>query len=179
MEKVKRGSMPKENKKKAQFIACSTGLCWLWVAVIVFILDYATKFLAKKYLVVDYAVAVMPGFNLALSFNKGAAFSFLKDQSGWQIWFLGSISIIVSLGILIWLSRLSKRDVWRSIALSLIVGGAVGNLLDRIIQGQVTDFVQLYISHFYWPTFNIADSAICIGAVMLFRKRSIKNYRMA
>ncbi len=76
----------------------------------------------------------------------------------------------MSVGILVWLSRLSRRDAWSGVALSLIVGGAVGNLLDRVLQGQVTDFIQLYVSHFYWPSFNIADSAICVGAVMLFWK---------
>lgn len=148
----------------------SSGLCWLWLSVVVLILDYSTKYFAKLYLNLYSPLAVMPGFNLALSFNKGAAFSFLHQQPGWQVWFLGLISTVVSLAIVIWLRRLSKKDVWMGVALSLIVGGALGNLLDRLTQGQVTDFIQLYVSHFYWPSFNVADSAICVGAVMLFFK---------
>jgi signal peptidase II len=166
MEKVKREDML--NNKKISLAA--SGLCWLWVSVIVLALDYITKFLAKKHLISYSPDPVMPGFNLFLSFNKGAAFSFLRDQPGWQVWFLGGISMAVSIAILIWLSRLSRREVWTSVALSFILGGALGNLLDRILQGQVTDFIQLYVSRFYWPSFNIADSAICIGAVMLFAK---------
>lgn len=160
--------MLKDNNKKARLVLSASGLYWLWVTALVLSLDYSTKWLAKKYLILYSPLAVLPGFNFALSFNKGAAFSFLKDQSGWQVWFLGAISVAVSISILVWLSRLPRREVWTGIALSLIVGGALGNLLDRILQGQVTDFIQLYVSHFYWPAFNIADSAICIGAAMLF-----------
>lgn len=166
MGRVKRDVMLKH--KKISFAA--SGLCWLWVTVVVIALDYLTKWVAKKSLTLYSTYVVMPGFNFSLSFNKGAAFGFLRDHSGWQVWFLGAVSVVVSLGILVWLRRLSRHEIWKSIALSLIVGGALGNLLDRIMQGQVTDFIQLYVSHFYWPSFNIADSAICIGAVMLFCK---------
>lgn len=170
MEKVKKDDMLK-NKISLR----GSGLCWLWVSVIVIILDYSTKYLAKKYLTLYSAYAIMPGFNFSLSFNKGAAFSFLRDQPGWQVWFLGGISILVSVAIIVWLRRLSRQEVWKNIALSLVIGGALGNLLDRIIQGQVTDFIQLYVSHFYWPSFNIADSAICVGAVMLLLKMVKEN----
>jgi signal peptidase II len=156
----------KEEARQLKFL--NNGLRWLWVSVIVLILDHVTKYLAKKYLILYTPLPILPGFNFALSFNKGAAFGFLNHESGWQVWSLGVVAVVVSLGILIWLSRLPKREHWTSIALCLIIGGALGNLWDRIIQGQVTDFIQLYISHFYWPSFNIADSAICIGAVMLF-----------
>ncbi len=164
MGRVKRDIMLKN--KKISFMA--SGLCWLWVSVVVVMLDHLTKWAAKKSLTLYSSYAVMPGFNFSLSFNKGAAFGFLRDHSGWQVWFLGAVSVVISLGILVWLRRLPRREAWKSVALSLIVGGALGNLLDRIMQGQVTDFIQLYISHFYWPSFNVADSAICIGAVMLF-----------
>jgi len=165
--------MPKMTQIKIPLRA--SGLCWLWVSVIVLLLDYSTKYAAKKYLSLYAPVAVMPGFNLSLSFNKGAAFNFLQNQPGWQVWFLGMISGVVSVGILVWLRRLSRRDAWTGVALSLIIGGALGNLLDRILQGQVTDFIQWYVSHFYWPSFNVADSAICVGAVMLFGKTIIKE----
>jgi len=162
--------MLKDKNKTARLVLAASGIFWLWVTALVLSLDYSTKWLAKKYLLLYSPIAVLPGFNFALSFNKGAAFSFLKDQTGWQVWFLGAVSVVVSLGILVWLRRLPRREAWMGIALSLIMGGALGNLLDRILQGQVTDFIQLYVAHFYWPAFNIADSAICAGAIMLFFK---------
>lgn len=165
-----------KNKDKAAGLAfTASGLCWLWVTALVLSLDYGTKWLAKKYLLLYSPVAVLPGFNFALSFNKGAAFSFLKEQAGWQVVFLAAVSVVVSLGMLVWLRRLPRCEAWTGIALSLIVGGALGNLLDRILQGQVTDFIQLYVANFYWPAFNIADSAICVGAMMLLIKQGIKK----
>lgn len=147
---------------------CFSGARWLWVAIVVFGLDRFTKYIAEAYLNAYTELPIFPGFNLTLSYNKGAAFSFLDQAPGWQTWFFGSIAILVTIGIIIWLSRLSARDRWVSIALSLVVGGALGNLWDRINYGQVTDFIQLYVSHYYWPVFNVADSAVCVGAFMLF-----------
>lgn len=146
----------------------SSGAYWLWIAIVVFGLDRFTKHMAEEYLSAYTALAITPGFNLTLSYNKGAAFSFLDQAPGWQMWFFGIIAFVVSVGIIIWLSRLSSRDRWISIALSLVVGGALGNLWDRISYGHVIDFIQLYVSHFYWPVFNVADSAVCIGAAMMF-----------
>lgn len=151
-----------------KFSICHTGVSWLWVAVIVLALDRVTKYMATQYLIPYEAFPVMPGFNFTLSFNKGAAFSFLNSAPGWQVWFFGMIAVAVSVGILLWLFRLSRRDWWVCVALTLIIGGAMGNLWDRINYGQVIDFIQWYVADYYWPTFNIADSAICIGAVMLF-----------
>jgi len=145
----------------------STGLCWLWVTVIILLLDRTTKYFAQKYLLAYYALPILPSFNLTLSFNKGAAFSFLNSAAGWQVWFFGCIAAIVSVGLIIALSRISSRNRLLCIALSLIVGGALGNLWDRITYGYVIDFIQLYLSDYYWPTFNIADSAICLGAMLL------------
>jgi signal peptidase II len=147
---------------------CSSGIRWLWIAIIIFGLDRFTKHLAERYLNAYTELPIIPGFNLTLSYNKGAAFSFLDQAPGWQTWFFGGIAIVVTIGIIVWLSRLTTRDRWVSIALSLVVGGALGNLWDRINYGQVTDFIQLYVSHYYWPVFNVADSAVCVGAFMLF-----------
>lgn len=144
-----------------------SGLRWLWVSVIVLMLDRLTKHAVQKYLIAYAAQPVIPGFNLELSYNKGAAFSFLNHAPGWQVWLFGLIALVVTVVILIWLSRISYRLYWNSIALCFVVGGALGNLWDRISYGHVVDFIQLYVSNFYWPTFNIADSAICIGALML------------
>lgn len=146
----------------------STGLSWLWISVLVFTLDQATKYLAVKYLTDYEPFPITKFFNFTLAYNKGAAFSFLNSASGWQIWFFGILSIVVSIGILVWLKRLSHKQRWLSIALALIVGGALGNLFDRIHYGHVIDFIDLYVSHYHWPVFNIADSAVCIGAFMLF-----------
>lgn len=145
----------------------SSGLHWLWLTAIILFLDRVTKYFAQKYLLAYYALPVIPGFNLTLSFNKGAAFSFLDSANGWQVWSFGCIAVAVSVGILCWLARLSSQDRWVCSALSLILGGALGNLWDRISYGHVIDFIQLYIPHYYWPTFNVADSAICIGAILL------------
>jgi len=144
-----------------------SGLCWVWVTAIVIILDRFSKHFAEEYLSFSSPVAIIPGFNLTLSYNKGAAFSFLDKMPG-QTWMFGTIAFLVSVGLLIWLLRLSCRQYWLCIALSLIVGGALGNLWDRITYGHVIDFIQLYVSHFYWPVFNVADSAVCVGAVILF-----------
>lgn len=151
-----------------------TGLKWLWVSVLVLALDRVTKMLALKHLTAFVALPVIPCFNLTLSFNRGSAFSFLDAASGWQVWMFGCIAIVVSLVLLVWMYRLSINQRWLAIALSLIIGGALGNLWDRFLYGHVVDFIDLYVSHLHWPVFNIADSAICIGAVMLLID-SVKN----
>lgn len=146
----------------------STGLHWLWITIAIFAMDRITKSLALHYLTVYEPYPVMRFFNFTLVFNKGAAFSFLHSASGWQMWFFGILSIVVSVGILIWLKRLSYQQRWLSISLTLILGGALGNLFDRIYYGHVIDFIDWYVSYYHWPVFNIADSAVCVGAVMLF-----------
>jgi len=146
----------------------SSGLKWLWVTIVVLGLDRMTKVLAEKYLYLHDPYPVMPFFNLTLSYNTGSAFSFLDSASGWQTWMFGSVAILVSIVMLIWLSRISMQQKWLSIAISLVIGGAIGNLWDRISYGHVIDFIDWYVSNLHWPVFNIADSAICIGAFMLF-----------
>jgi signal peptidase II len=145
----------------------SSGLRWLWISVLVLILDRVTKAAVLKHLTAYTAVPVMPSFNLTLQYNTGSAFSFLDNASGWQIWMFGGIAIAVSLAILVWLKRISASQKWLSIALTLVIGGAIGNLWDRFSYGHVIDFIDLYVGHWHWPVFNIADSAICIGAFML------------
>lgn len=153
----------------------SSGLRWLWVAVFVFILDRSTKFFIFKHFLAYDPLYVNPYFNLVLAYNKGAAFSFLAGASGWQSWVLGGLAIIVSLVILLKLKNIPGNQRWMCIALACIVGGALGNLYDRLTIGYVIDFIQLHISHYYWPVFNIADSAICIGAAMLFFELLLQN----
>ncbi len=142
-------------------------LKWLWLSLAVLVLDQLTKQLAEHYLELYDPVAVVPGFNLMLAYNTGAAFSFLHDAGGWQRWFFTIISSAVSAGIVWWMWRLDASERWLAIALALILGGALGNLWDRLLLGHVVDFVQLYYQRWAYPAFNVADSAITAGAVML------------
>jgi len=155
----------------------STGLRWLWVTLIIWMIDRLTKYLALQHLPPYAEVPVIKHFNLTLAYNKGAAFSFLDSASGWQGWMFGAIALLVSVGLLVWLSRLSSKQRWLCIAVTLVMGGALGNLSDRFLYGYVIDFLDFYWGDLHWPSFNIADSAICVGAVMLFmdalRKRKI------
>jgi signal peptidase II len=144
-----------------------TGLRWCWVSLLVIIIDRLTKMVVLSHLVVYKPLQMTSFFNLTLAYNKGAAFSFLGSASGWQSWLFGLLAVAVSVTLLIWLKRLSSQQWWISIALSLIIGGALGNLFDRVYYGEVIDFLQFHAGQFYWPVFNIADSAICAGAFML------------
>jgi signal peptidase II len=142
-------------------------LKWLWLSAVVIVLDLATKALASSQLVLHEPVPVFPGFNITLMHNTGAAFSLLSEASGWQRWFFTLIAIVVSVGIIIWLRRLGREQRWLAVALALILGGALGNLYDRLTLGYVVDFIQVYYDKWSWPAFNIADSAISVGAVIL------------
>ncbi|OGT47848.1 MAG: signal peptidase II [Gammaproteobacteria bacterium RIFCSPHIGHO2_12_FULL_41_20] len=148
-------------------IFAATGLVWLWVTVLVVIADRITKYAANAFLIPYEALPVMPSFNLTLAYNKGAAFNFLDSASGWQGIFLGSIAVIVSVCILVWMYRNSAKQYWLNVTLAFILGGALGNFWDRLEYGHVVDFIQLYISHWSWPVFNVADSAISVGTMML------------
>jgi signal peptidase II len=140
---------------------------WLWLSAVVVALDRVTKELASGMLALHEPVPVLPSFNLTLMHNPGAAFSFLSDAAGWQRWFFTIIAIAVSAGLVVWLRRLDASQRWLAIALALVVGGALGNVWDRLTLGYVVDFIQVYYGRWYWPAFNIADSAISIGAAML------------
>ena len=112
-------------------------------------------------------VAVMPMFNLTLMHNTGAAFSFLSEAGGWQRWFFTIVALVVSSVIFTWIRRLHSGQYLQAAALSLVLGGALGNVIDRLLLGHVVDFIQIYYEQWYWPAFNIADSAISIGVVLL------------
>jgi signal peptidase II len=120
-------------------------------------------------------IEVMPHFNFTLAYNYGAAFSFLADAGGWQRWFFTGLAAVFSVVISVWIARLKPTAKLEAISLSLILGGAVGNLIDRLLFGYVIDFLDIYYGSYHWPAFNIADSAICVGAVLLildsFRKK--------
>lgn len=140
---------------------------WLWLAVAVFVLDIATKQLAEMLLVYAQPVEILPVLNFTLLYNPGAAFSFLADQSGWQRWFFTAIKLVVSVMLIVWIIRLPRTLRWLPAALALILGGALGNLFDRVLFGHVIDFISVHWQNAYFPAFNIADSAITVGAMMM------------
>jgi signal peptidase II len=141
---------------------------WLSLSAVVVLLDQITKYAANTGLSYAEPVVVVPSFfNLTLMYNRGAAFSFLSDASGWQRWFFVAVSVAASVLLVFWLRKLKPGQWSLALALSLVLGGAVGNLIDRLWLGHVIDFIQLYYKDFYWPAFNIADSAITVGAVLL------------
>jgi signal peptidase II len=143
-------------------------LTWLVLAVVIILLDQFSKYFVVLHLTFEQAVIVIPHwFNLFLTHNPGASFSFLADMNGWQRWFLSAASIIISLILLKWLLSLAKNQYWLAIAISLILGGAMGNLIDRLRLSYVIDFIQVYYKNHYFPTFNIADSAVVVGTAML------------
>ncbi len=140
---------------------------WLWLSALVVVLDQLSKWLAQHYLQLHQPVPVTPMFNLTLMYNTGAAFSFLSDAGGWQRWFFTALAMVVSIVLIVWLRRLPSGERGQALGLSLIIGGAIGNLIDRLLLGHVVDFIQVYYDVYYWPAFNLADSAITVGAVLL------------
>jgi len=137
------------------------------IALIVIVLDQITKIAADRSLILHDPVAITSFFNINLAYNRGAAFSFLSNAGGWQRWLFTGISLVVSIVLIVWLYRMSKRERWLSVAIALILGGAVGNLIDRSLYGHVIDFIQVYYNTWYFPSFNIADAAISCGTVLL------------
>jgi signal peptidase II len=142
-------------------------LKWLWLSVAIIVLDQLTKFWASSGLDYSVPVAIIPMFNLTLMHNTGAAFSFLSQAGGWQRWFFAAIAIIVSVVLVIWLKALKREQTLLAIGLALLLGGALGNLWDRLFLGYVVDFIDVYYGNWHWPAFNIADAAISIGAALL------------
>jgi signal peptidase II len=143
-------------------------LRWLWLSGVVIILDQLSKVLADRFLSMHSVQTVIPGFfDLVLAYNQGAAFSFLSNAGGWQRWFFTALAIGVSIFLLLWIKRLPPTEKLTAIALSLILGGAIGNLIDRIMYGHVIDFIHWFYKDFSWPAFNLADSAITLGAALL------------
>ncbi len=140
---------------------------WLWISLAVVVLDQLAKQIAEHTLVPHQAVALLPFFDWYLTYNTGAAFSFLAGAGGWQRWLFTIIAIVISAVILQWISRLPRGETLTAIALSLILGGAIGNLIDRVYLGHVVDYIQVWLGSYPWPAFNIADAAISVGAVML------------
>ncbi len=142
-------------------------LKWLILSVVTVILDQWTKIAVDQSMQLYESIAIYPNFNLTYVHNKGAAFSFLSEAGGWQRWFFAIISLVVSLILLVWVYRLEKHETLLAIALSFILGGAIGNLIDRVAYGYVIDFLDVHYQGWHWPAFNIADSAICLGVFLM------------
>ena len=141
---------------------------WFGVACLMILLDQATKYWALLELSPYHAVEVLPVLNWTLAYNSGAAFSFLHEAGGWHRWLFTGFSAVVSVVLIVVIEKtaaVKRLQLW---ALSLILGGAVGNLIDRASMGYVIDFIQVHYHVYYWPVFNVADSAICVGAFLLF-----------
>ena len=140
---------------------------WLILSAVIIILDQVTKFYAVQHLILHESMYIYNGLNFTLMYNTGAAFSFLSDAGGWQRWFFIGISSLVSIIIIVWMYNALTKSRWLLFALSFILGGAIGNLWDRLTLGYVIDFIEVYYNDFYWPAFNLADSSITIGAIIL------------
>ena len=144
-------------------------LGWLVLSLLVLVIDQVSKAHFEGSLEMFQQIVVIPDyFSWTLAYNTGAAFSFLADGGGWQRWLFALIAVVVSTVLVVWLKRLGRDDTWLAIALALVLGGALGNLYDRIALGHVIDFILVHWQNrHYFPAFNFADSAICVGAIML------------
>lgn len=138
-----------------------------WLMLLVLVADQVTKQVVIANMQLFDSIDLLPFFNLTYVRNYGAAFSFLSDAGGWQRWFFTLIAVVISCVLAVWLARNSKTQLKLNLALSLVLAGAIGNLIDRSVYGYVIDFLHLYYQNWHYPAFNIADSAICIGAALL------------
>ena len=142
---------------------------WVWLAVtaIIIVLDWHSKQVVSDALELYRPQEVFSWLNITLAHNYGAAFSFLSDAGGWQRWFFVVLASGVSLVLVVWLLRLPRKEWLTALGLSLILGGAIGNLVDRIQLGYVVDFIDVYYKDWHYPAFNVADSAITCGVILL------------
>lgn len=153
-------------------------LRWIWLSILIVALDQLTKFLIEPWLTGQPPFEVIPGFaRLVLVYNTGAAFSLLSSASGWQRWLFTGLAVVISALIVYWLKKTPRGQWTTALPLAMILGGAVGNLIDRLRFGHVIDFVDLYYGDWHWPAFNVADASISVGAAVfilagLFQKKS-------
>ncbi|MFU8763148.1 MAG: signal peptidase II [Haliea sp.] len=140
---------------------------WYSLALLIIVLDQVTKGMAEQYLEYARPVVLTSWFNLTLQYNPGAAFSFLSDAGGWQRYFFSGIAVVISAVLVVWLYRLPATQRLLPLSLALILGGAIGNLWDRVALGHVVDFISVHYGGYFFPAFNIADSAISVGAVLM------------
>ncbi len=154
-------------------------LWWLLLAVLSIVLDQYTKHVASSHLIYAEPVPVLPFLNWTLLHNYGAAFSFLSDAGGWQRYFFSGLAALVSIAFTVWLVRMPRKLKLLPLAIALILGGALGNLIDRVSLGYVVDFIHLYYQNYHFPAFNIADSSITLGTILLIIDTFfLEKYRM-
>lgn len=153
----------------------SPALKWLRLSALVLFLDQGTKILAEYYLKLHQSVELFPFMNLTLMQNHGAAFSFLADAGGWQRWFFVVLTVVITVFLLRWLRGLPAEQRGLAVAIALVIGGAVGNLIDRVQYGYVIDFLDFHAMGWHWPAFNVADSAITVGALILMKDALFGN----
>lgn len=150
---------------------------WLLVSLGIILIDQLTKYGMSHWLVQGEAWPLLPFVNLTIAHNQGAAFSFLSQDSGWQRWFLIILAIMVSIGLVVYLLRLGSHQKTLALSLALITGGALGNVIDRIYNGYVIDFIDVYVGRWHWPVFNVADSCIVVGVILLVFSSNILQVR--
>ncbi len=142
-------------------------LIWLWLSALVIVIDQLTKRVVDTSMSLYQSIELAPYFQLTYLRNQGAAFSFLSGAGGWQRWFFIGLAVAASVFICFWLKKLNRTQRWEASAWSLVLGGALGNLIDRILYGYVIDFLDVHAGEWHWPAFNVADSAITAGVIML------------
>jgi signal peptidase II len=144
-----------------------TSLKWLCLTVIFLVIDQLSKYWVVDKLELYQSIEIFSFFNFTYVQNPGAAFSFLADQAGWQRWFFTAVASIASIVFIYWLAKTPKEQTYLGIAFALMLSGALGNLIDRVLFGYVIDFIDIYLGTYRWPAFNIADSVIFIGAALM------------
>lgn len=153
---------------------------WLWLSAFILVFDQATKWLVMATFEPFEVMEVIPNLNLTLMFNTGAAFSFLADAGGWQRWLFAALALGISAALIVWLLRLRQDEKLLALSLALLIGGALGNLIDRVLLGHVIDFIQVYLPFIPlamfnpWPSFNVADSAITLGVILLITASALE-----
>jgi signal peptidase II len=156
----------------------ASGIRWLWISVVIIVADQITKLWIERGMVLGDSFEVLPILDIVRAHNYGAAFSFLDDAGGWQRWVFTLFAVGVSIALVIWLRKLSlAAQTLLVFGLTLILGGAIGNVIDRIEHGYVVDFVHAHWGHHYFPAFNVADAAISIGAVLVILDSLLEGRR--
>ncbi|WP_298442507.1 signal peptidase II [uncultured Ferrimonas sp.] len=144
-----------------------SGCSWLWLAVVALLVDQATKLYVAASFEYGVRLPFLPSLNLTYVHNPGAAFSFLADAGGWQRWGFAVFALIVTVALTLMMRAENKQKKMINISYALIISGAIGNMIDRLAYGYVIDFIDFYVGNWHWPAFNIADTAICIGAALM------------
>lgn len=154
----------------------NTASTWVFLSLLIIVIDQISKYCVVHFISATQTVKIFSFLNFILRYNAGAAFSFLGSASGWQIYLLSGISIAVAIVLIVWLSRLPRSEWLTAVPISLVIGGALGNLIDRVHYGYVIDFIDFHIKTWHYATFNVADSAVCVGATWLILRLLYESF---